>query len=110
MPDPTFVLLHSPLVGPASWQPVADAIYLHGFQVAVPRIESPDAAYWRGYVDAAVEALRDIDGDEVVLAAHSGAGPLVAAIAADSPLPVAGVVFVDAGLPADGWSRLQEME
>lgn len=114
MPDPTFVLLHSPLVGPASWRPVHDAIHLEGFQVATPRIEDRVAPYWRSYVDSAIEALRALveeeEADEVVLVPHSGAGTLAAAIAAESPIPIAGIVFVDAALPEDGWTRLQEME
>lgn len=115
MSDPTFVLLHSPLVGPASWAPVRDELDLLGFRAVVPRIEERlDAANgvttaWRAYVDAAAEAITDLGADEIVLVPHSGAGPLVAAVADMSIAHVQAVVFVDAGLPSDGWSRLDEM-
>lgn len=108
--DPTFVLLHSPLVGPASWEPVRDELHLRGFQAVAPRIEDSPPSYWRSYVDCATEAITDLGADDVVLVPHSGAGPLVAALA-DLCVPrVAGVVFVDAMLPVDGQSRLEEIE
>lgn len=113
MTDRTFVFLHSPLVGPASWQPVADALKLHGFEVAVPAIESDAPPYWRSYTDRAAEAITDLaldDDDEVVLVLHSGAGALAAAIADLSIARTAAIVFVDATLPHDGWTRLDEME
>jgi hypothetical protein len=40
-----------------------------------------------------------------VLVAHSGAGPLLPLIAAESAAPVAACLFVDAGLPHPGRSR-----
>lgn len=46
----------------------------------------------------------------VVLVGHSGAGPLLPAIGGGLRQRVAGYVFVDAGLPADGRSRLEMME
>jgi hypothetical protein len=43
---------------------------------------------------------------ELVLIAHSGAGVLLPAIRESTRLPVAAYVFVDAGIPEDGKSRL----
>lgn len=116
MPDPTFVLLHSPLVGPASWAPVRDELNLLGFQAVAPHIEErldPSngvTTCWRAYADAAAEAITDLGVDEVVLVPHSGAGALVAAVADMSIARVSAIVFVDATLPYDGWTRLDEME
>jgi pimeloyl-ACP methyl ester carboxylesterase len=45
----------------------------------------------------------------MILAGHSGAGALLPAIARRAGRPVAGFVFVDAGLPLDGKTRLEEM-
>ncbi|MGH2380127.1 MAG: alpha/beta fold hydrolase, partial [Candidatus Limnocylindria bacterium] len=45
----------------------------------------------------------------VVLIGHSGAGPLLPAIGATLRQPVAAYVFVDAGLPSGGHSRLEAM-
>ena len=78
MSDPTFVLLHSPLVGPASWDAVREELHLTGYEVIAPRIEDAAAPYWRSYVDRAAEEITDLGVDEVVLVPHSGAGALVA--------------------------------
>lgn len=107
---PTFVLLHSPLVGPVSWDAVRRAFYQRAYPVSVPTITSDAPPYWRGYVDRAAEAITDTAADEVVLVAHSGAGALIAAIADMAVPEVSGIVFVDATLPADGRTRLEEME
>lgn len=66
------VLVPAPVLGPASWQPVADEL-----------TAGPGA-------------------DRVVLVVHSGAGPFAAQLAAAVPATPAGVavVFADAGLPA----------
>ena len=107
---PTFVLLHSPLVGPVSWDAVRRAFYQRAYPVSVPTITSDAPPYWRGYVDRAAEAITDTAADEVVLVAHSGAGALIAAIVDMAVPEVSGIVFVDATLPADGRTRLEEME
>ncbi|MCK9486961.1 MAG: alpha/beta hydrolase [Dehalococcoidia bacterium] len=114
MSDPTFVLLHSPLLGPASWAPVREELDLLGFRAVAPRMEerlgsSGGVTAWRAYADAAAEAITDLGTDEVVLVPHSGAGPLVAAVADMSIAQVRAIVFVDAALPNHGWSRLDEM-
>jgi pimeloyl-ACP methyl ester carboxylesterase len=75
-----------------------------------PRIEDSAPSFWRTYVDNAVETLTDLATDSVVLVPHSGAGALVAAIADMCVPEIAGIVFVDAVLPADGKSRLQTFE
>ncbi len=116
MPDPTYVLLHSPLVGPASWAPVQEELHLLGFRAVAPLVQErrdPSegaVTCWRAYVDAAVEAITDLGADDVVLVPHSGAGALAAVIADMSVVPVSSIVFVDATLPNDGWTRLDEME
>lgn len=108
--DPTFILLHSPLVGPTSWAAVCDELHLRGYRVAAPAITSDAKPYWRAYADDAVEAITDLGADAIVLVAHSAAGPLVAAVADMAVPEVAAVIFVDAPLPRDGRSRLDEME
>ncbi len=46
----------------------------------------------------------------LIVVGHSGAGPLLPAIGAFSPHPIAGYIFVDAGLPHPGQSRLKDLE
>ena len=99
MPPP--VLVHSPLVrGSASWGRLADLL-----DARVVDVRGDDRPpYWRRFVDAAAAGLRP----GAVLIGHSGAGPLLPAIGA-AVGGAGGYVFLDAGLPADGLSRLDMM-
>ena len=76
------VLLHSPLVGPATWQPVAQRLRaaVHDVMVADPR------------------AVR-VDGP-ALLVPHSNAGLYAPALGARSD--AVATVYVDAALPGDG--------
>lgn len=108
-------LLHSPLLGPGSWEPVAAVLREGGHEVLVPDLRASVEAppHGRRYVELAARALGDLDlrdgpagslgpgtaltGAGWVVVGHSGAGRLLAAIGG----PVAGLVFVDAGLPGE---------
>ena len=108
----TFVLVHSPLVGPLTWSLVSEQLRERGADAVAPSllgVERDDDPHWRRHVAAVASALRDVSLDRpVVLVAHSGAGPLLPAIGQGIGQPVAGYVFVDAGLPGrDGQSRLE---
>jgi hypothetical protein len=89
-----YVLLPSPLVGAATWQPVAEVLRTRGASVAVAATagcttpEQAQAAY-----AAAVPAAEP----RVVLVPHSNAGFL--APGAAGAVGAAGVVYVDAALP-----------
>ncbi|MEI9990465.1 MAG: hypothetical protein WDM86_10530 [Rhizomicrobium sp.] len=90
------VLLHSPLVGPASWASLAPLLRSRGHAVAVPDL-TPLMAGDGPYYPALAEAVAAAASDTPVLVAHSGAGALVPAVAALAPLR--GAIFVDALLP-----------
>lgn len=104
------VLVPAPVLGPASWQPVADELTAGGARVIVPELAGftdggPPYAprlvqRCTGQIAAALAA--GPDADRVVLVVHSGAGPFAAQLAAAVPATPAGVavVFADAGLPA----------
>src|ERR671937_737858 len=99
---PVFVLVHSPLVGPATWTPVARELERRGRQAVVPSLFGVATAQpprWRFCVDAVRAAAGDVRRP-VVLVGHSGAGPLLAAIAGALGPTVSRLSFVDAGLPA----------
>jgi pimeloyl-ACP methyl ester carboxylesterase len=111
--EPLFVLVHSPLVGPTTWQTVADVLRRRGMDAIVPTLRDAGAGqpYWRQHAESAAQALADIPADRpLVLVGHSGAGTLLPLIRQRLPHPVAAYLFVDAGLPLDGMSRLGEME
>jgi hypothetical protein len=102
----TWMLVHSPLVGPMTWEPVADELRRGGVPALVPDIgadEEPGMPFWRYHARTLAGALASLPRDDrIVFAAHSGAGPLLPAIAEELGRPVDGYLFVDAGLPADG--------
>jgi hypothetical protein len=102
----TWVLVHSPLVGPMTWEAVARVLRRRGAVALVPDAggdEEPGSPFWRYHADTVAGALGAVEpGVPLVLAGHSGAGPLLPAVAAALRRPVAAYVFVDAGLPADG--------
>jgi hypothetical protein len=109
-----FVLIHSPLVGPLTWSLVADEMSQRGLDVLVPDLEdSPDSKepFWKQHAESVSRALAHIPAEiSLTLVAHSGAGPLLPAIRHLIPNPVQAYVFVDAGIPQDGASRLDLMK
>lgn len=107
---PVVALIHSPLVGPSTWRGVAADLAAAGMPVAVPDLRPAFAAgapFHAHLVDAVAGQLSPTDGP-IVLIGHSGAGPLLPALAQALGDAVAGLVFVDAGLPRPGRSWLQD--
>ena len=89
--DLRFVLASSPAVGPLALARLAAAVEARGATVATP-VAHPDLV---AYVEAA-SAPAPAD----VLVGYSGGGPRLFAVAAR--LHPRAIVFMDAGLPADG--------
>lgn len=93
------LLLHSPLVGPASLAPVADRLAEVGCLPILPdltEVSSAPRPTWM--IDAAVAAT---DGRPVdVVIGHSGAGAFLPMVAAAVAAPT--MVFLDAVLPSPG--------
>ncbi len=101
---PTFVLVHSPSVGPTTWRAVADHLTAAGHRVRVPsllHVGACAAPFWPHVVRAVRDDLRQLPpGGPVVLVAHSNAGLFLPLIRSGLDHPVTGSVFVDAALPA----------
>ena len=108
-----FVLIHSPLVGPLTWKLVAEEMRQRGLDAIVPTLEDlPNSKepFWKQHADSISRALEPIPKDTLLtLVAHSGAGPLLPVIRESFPNPVNAYVFVDAGLPGNGATRLDLM-
>ncbi len=108
-----FVLVHSPLVGALTWRLVADHMRRHNLVVFTPTLsDSPDSnePYWKQHADSVARSLAEIPKDvALTLVAHSGAGPLLPAISRSIRNPVRNYVFVDAGIPVSGATRLDLM-
>jgi len=93
-----FVLIHSPLVGPATWSPAARELERRGREVMVPSLlEHAGPPQWRRAVEKVGTATTP-----AVLVGHSGAGLLLPAIADALNTEVAALVFVDSVLPPPG--------
>jgi hypothetical protein len=112
--DPVYVLIQSPLVGPVTWQPVASEMRRGGQKVLVPALEDSPASrdpFWKQNAESVSRSLAGLSKDvPVTLVAHSGAGPLLPAIRQLLPNPIQAYIFVDAGIPQDGASRLELMK
>ena len=105
----TFVLVHSPLVGPYTWEPVAHELRRAGHTVTVPHLTNdPDSplSYIDQHRNAILSAYRTQVGREAaILVGHSGAGALLPYAGAALP-KLNCYIFVDADLPQDNASRL----
>ena len=105
-----FVLVHSPLVGPLTWRLVADELQHRGFEVVLPSLddfEDSGTPYWQQHAASVAQALNSVLADRpLILVGHSGAGLLLPAIRQMTDRRVAAYLFVDAGVPIDGASRL----
>lgn len=103
--EPAFVLVHSLLLGPLTWAPVAARLAALGAVTVVPSLvdvaDADDPPFWPrvgATVNDGVSYLPQ--GQPIVLVAHSNAGLLVPVIVQAARRPVAGCLFVDASLPA----------
>jgi len=111
--DDYFILIHSPLVGPLTWSLVAEDMRRHGIDALAPTLHDGNTGlpYWQQFTTAMSGALEVIPTDRALtLIGHSGAGPLLPSIGRSSGHRINAYVFVDAGLPLDGRSRLEGME
>ncbi len=101
---PVFVLVHSPSVGPRTWQPVAEVLRGVGWDAIVPslrHIAEGAPPFWPHVADAVAQAVVGLDeGRPVILALHSNAGIFAPVITTGLGRAVAGCMFVDASLPA----------
>jgi hypothetical protein len=97
--ETTFVLVHSPSVGPSTWAPVAESLERRGHRAVVPDLTGVavgGAPYWPRVVEAVRAATPDTP---VVLAVHSNAGFFLPVIKEGLGGRVEACVFADAHIP-----------
>ncbi|AGL15426.1 alpha/beta hydrolase [Actinoplanes sp. N902-109] len=98
---PGYVLVHSLLLGPATWAPVAARLTAAGAVVAVPSlvdVTDPDEPpFWPGVASRVAAAAPE---RPVVVVAHSNAGLMVPVIVDALGDRALGCVFVDSSLPS----------
>ena len=99
-----FALLHSPLLGPATWGRLAPELRAAGHDAVVLRMDDDGRApFWRQHARSATAGFEGAAaGSGLVLVPHSGAGPLAPAIALAQPATISACIFFDAGLPGGG--------
>jgi hypothetical protein len=110
-----FVLIHSPSVGPRTWQPVAHRLTELGWEAAVPsllHVADHGPPFWPRVVDAVRAGLGPArQGQGLVLVAHSNAGLFIPVITTALSGRVRGCIFLDAALPpASGAARVAPPE
>jgi hypothetical protein len=103
----SYVLLHSPLTGPVAWGQLPTRLRKHGYDVIVINVQDDDEApFAERYVTSAAGQISVADPAlPTVFVAHSGAGPLLPAVAANLPAawrPPGGYILLDAGIPRTG--------
>lgn len=94
------LFVHSPLVGPSTWRPVARRS-AGTTDVRVPdltTISRSGPPYWRTFVHEAVAAVSAAE-ENVFVVGHSGAGVYLPLIGQRLGTRLAGLVFVDAPVP-----------
>lgn len=104
-----FVLLHSPLLGPLTWQGVAQSLADRGLAAEAPAwtpLTEVDGGFYASLAKAMARTIEARGDDPVVLVAHSGAGALAPAMTQALSIPVVGTILVDAILPHPGLSWL----
>lgn len=96
-----FLLLHSPLLGPRSLSPLAEALNEAGHEADVPDLRTSVLTSGSDHSlvrSAAVDALSTVrTRGPLIICAHSGAGAYLPLLAPEQDL--AGVVLIDAILP-----------
>jgi hypothetical protein len=99
-------------VGPVTWSELAPALESRDLSVFIAALEvgDPEQPYWQQHSSSVAKQIDDagIRGP-VLLVGHSGAGALMPSIAEVCSAEVMGYVFVDAGIPRNGESRLEAM-
>ena len=103
-PARAVVLAHSPLTGPAAWGRLPDVLRERGLTVTVVSVtDDTEPPYAGRYVArAALQVAELAPAGPVHLVGHSGAGyllPQIGAARRAARRPVAGYVFLDAGVP-----------
>jgi hypothetical protein len=103
--DPAFVLLHSLLLGPLTWAPVAARLAAAGAVTVVPSLvdvtDVDDPPFWPRVVATVNDAVSQLPtGQPMWVVAHSNAGLFVPVVVQSAQRPVAGCLFVDASLPS----------
>jgi len=105
--EPRLLLVHSPLVGCGTWEPIAEALAGDGYAVTVPDLGGTVTGMPPYHSRQAQVINKSAGAQPVVLIGHSGAGPVLATAGMMLGEQARGYIFVDAGLPMPGRSWME---
>jgi pimeloyl-ACP methyl ester carboxylesterase len=110
-----FLLVHSPSVGPSTWQPVASQLRDAGHEAVVTSllaVGDGEPPFWPKVPAAVRDGVAGLDtAQPVVLVVHSNAGLFAPVIAHELRRPVSCLIFADASIPpAAGEAEVAESE
>ncbi|MEV8504083.1 alpha/beta hydrolase [Actinoplanes sp. NPDC051475] len=95
-----YVLMHSPLVGPSTWAPVAQRLP-NALVPSFLHLADANPPFWPLIADTVAAAIAPLPPDtNLVLVAHSNAGRFMPVVVDAVNRPVHACVFIDASLPA----------
>jgi len=99
-----FVLVHSPSVGPATWEPVAARLRQAGHTALVPSlldVGDGEPPYWRRVVTAVSAGISELSPEQdITLVMHSNAGLFAPVLVTELTQLVTCCIFADATVPA----------
>lgn len=101
------VLVHSPLTGRDTWEPVARLLTADGCEVIIADLAGTVTGGPPYHQRQARVIAASAGGEPVILIGHSRAGPLLAAAGTLPGEQVRGYVFADARMPVPGQSWIQ---
>lgn len=110
----SFILVHSPMLAPTTWQHVAVELRAAGHEAQVPSLAPAIAGpgpYYRAIADLIVR-VTPISGVPVTVVGHSDAGGILPTIIDElhgAGVTVDRAIFVDADLPHPGQSWFQSV-
>jgi hypothetical protein len=109
----TYVLIHSPLVGPLTWQLIHEEMEKRSVESIVPTLSDfpiSTRPYWQQHAESLAKSLSlTPQNRRIILVAHSGAGPLLPIMRQSIVHSIEAYVFVDAGIPRNAASRIDLM-
>lgn len=98
----SLLLIHSPVVGPSTWQPIAARARDQGAAVAIPDLTSVldggPGPLWSRFVDTAITSAVELHAP-IVVCGHSAAGALLPRVGDALGSRLGHMVFVDAVVP-----------
>ena len=97
-------------LGGKIWDPICDRLTSEGHSCFSPTLLDENKNNLSAHIKQIVEVIVNEGLNSVVLVGHSYGGMVITGVAACAPTVIAGLVYVDAALPASGQSLFDLLE